>query len=72
MGLNVRRRLYERASLTTELCETKTWSMAVEERKRLNIMEMRCLMSICGLVLMVQMKNEVMRRRTGVTRGLAS
>ena len=43
--------------------------MEVAEKKRLNVMEMKCLRSVCGVTRMNRVRNEV-RRRTGVTKEL--
>ena len=51
------------------LYEDKTWSMAVTKKKSLNVMEMRCMGNICGLICMDQVRNEV-QRRTGTLREL--
>ena len=44
--------------------------MAVAEKKRLNVMEMRYLRSMCRVTRIDRVRNEV-QRRTGVTRELA-
>ena len=46
--------------------------MSVAEKKRLNVMAMRCLRSMCGVTCMDRVKSDEVRRRTGVTRELAS
>ena len=46
--MNVRRRLYEGVAVPAALYGAETWSMAVAEKKRLNVMEMMCLRSMCG------------------------
>ncbi len=48
-----------------------TWNMRAAERRRLNVMEMKCLRSICGVTQMDQVRNDVVLRRTGVVRKLA-
>ena len=42
MGMNVKRRLYEGVAVPTALYGTETWRMVVAEKKRLNVMEMKC------------------------------
>ena len=49
----------------------ETWNMEAAERRILNVMEMRCLRSMCGITRMDQVRNEEVRRRTGVIRELA-
>ena len=55
----------------TALYGAETWNMRAAERKKLNVREMRCLRSMCGVTWMDRVRNEEVRRRTGVTRQLA-
>ena len=48
-------------SFLTHIC-----NMAVAEKKRLDVMQMRCLRSMCGVTHMDQVRNEEVQRRTGV------
>ena len=48
--MNVKRRLYEGIAVPTALYGTETWSMAVAEKKILNVMDMRCLKSMCRVM----------------------
>ena len=57
MGINGKGRLYEGVVVPTALYEAETWSMGVVE-KTLNVMEMRCMRSKCGVVLMERVRNE--------------
>ena len=41
------------------LCGAETWSMAVAEKKYLNVMEIRCMRSICGVMHKDQVRNEL-------------
>ena len=70
-GMNVKRRLYEGVAVPTALYEDEKWSMGVAEKKRLNVMEMRCQKSTSGITCMDRVRNEEVQRRTGVTRELA-
>ena len=45
--------------------------MRVAEKRRLNVMEMRCLRSMCGVTRRDRVRNEEVRRRTGVGQELA-
>ena len=67
MAMYVKRGLYEGVAVLTGRYGVETWSMAVAEKKRLNVMMMRCLRNICGVTCMEQVRNEVWRR-TGVMR----
>ncbi len=42
-------RLYGDIRVTTALYRAETWSMGAAERRRLNVMEIRCLRSMCGV-----------------------
>ena len=42
MGCNVKRELYEGVAVQTALYGAEIWSTGVAEKKRLNVMEMRC------------------------------
>ena len=46
MRMNVKIKLYEE-SVSAALCVAEIWSMAVVEKKRVNVMEMR---SMCGVM----------------------
>ncbi len=48
LGMNAKRRLYEGVVVLTELYGAETWNVGAAER-RLNVMEMRCLRSMCGV-----------------------
>ncbi len=45
--------------------------MGVTEKRRLNVMEMMCLRSMCEVTLMDRVRNEEVRRRSGDARELA-
>ncbi len=57
--------------LPTALYGAETWNMGRAERKRLNVMEMNCLRSMCGVTRMDRVRNEEVRKRTGVVKELA-
>ncbi len=71
LGMSAKRRLYEGVVLPTVLYGAETWNMGAAERKRLNVMEMRGLRSMCGVTRMDRMRNEEVRRRTGFVKELA-
>ena len=53
------------------LYEAETWSIAVAEKKRLNVIKMRCLSSVCRVTRMDRVRNEEVRRRASVAKELA-
>ena len=72
LRMNAKRRLYEGVVVPTALYGAETWNMGVLERKRLNVMEMRCLRSMCGVTRMDRVRNEEVRRRTGVLQEMSA
>ncbi len=54
LGMNAKKRLSERVVVPTVLYRAETW------RVRDNVMEMRCLRSICGFTQMDEVRNEMM------------
>ena len=71
LHMKVKRKLYEGIVVPTALYGAETWSMGTAEKRRLNVLEMRCLRSMCGVTRRDRIRNEEIRRRTGVPRGLA-
>ncbi len=49
LGISAKRRLYEGVVVPTLLYGAETWNMGAVERKGFNVMEMRCLRSMCGV-----------------------
>ncbi len=45
-GMNAKRRLYEGVLVSTALYGAETWNMLAAQRRRLNVMEMRCLRTV--------------------------
>ena len=51
---------------------SESWRMKVTERRKLNLLEMKCLRSMTGVSQLERVRNEVVRARTGVRRELAA
>ena len=68
MRMNVKRRLYEGVAVFSALNGAEIWSMAVAEKKRLNLMKMRCLRNVCRVTCTDKVRNEELQRRTSVMR----
>ena len=66
LGMGVKRRLYESVVVPTALYAAETWGMKTADRQRLDVLEMRCLRSMCGVTRWDRLRNEEVRRRTGV------
>ena len=71
LGMKAKRLLYEGVVVPTALYAAETWGLRAAERRRLDVMEMRCLRSMCGVSRMDRLRNEEVRRRTGVMGELA-
>ena len=71
LRMDAKRKLYEGIAVPTALYGVETWNMSVKDRRKLNVMEMRCLRSMCGVTRRDRIRNEEIRRRTGVTRELS-
>ena len=66
LGMEVKRGLYESVIVPTALYAAETWGMKSADKKRLDVMEMRCLRSMCGVTRWDRLRNEEIRRRSGV------
>ena len=64
--MEVKRGLYESIIVPTALYGAETWGMKAADKKRLNVMEMKCLRNMCGITIWDRLHNETIRRRTGV------
>ena len=71
LGMNVKRELYERIIMPVVLYGAETWGLREAERQKLNVFEMRCLRSMAGVTRFDRIRNEEVRRRTGVEDELA-
>ena len=58
MKLGVKRELYERIVVPTVMYGLEAWAMRVEERNKLDVTEMNCLRSMCGVTRMDRWRNE--------------
>ncbi len=67
LGMSAKRRLYEGVGVPTALFGAETWNMVAAER-RMNLMKMRCLRSMCRVTRMDRVRNEEVRKRTGVVK----
>ena len=71
LGMSAKRRLYEGVIVPTVLYGAETWGLRVAEKRRLNVLEMKCLRSMSGVTRLDRIRNEEVRRRTGVVSELA-
>ena len=66
LGMTVKRGLYNSVIVPTALYAAETWAMRAADKKRLDVMEMKCLRSMCGVTRWDRLRNEEIRRRSGV------
>ena len=52
--------------MLTALYGAETWGLKAADKKRLNVMEMKCLRTMCGVTIWDRQTNDTIRRRTGV------
>ena len=71
VGMNAKRTLYESVIVPTVIYGGESWGLTVKERRRLDVMEMNCLRSMCGVTRRDRVRNEEVRRRVGVKRSLS-
>ena len=63
--------LYEGVILPTALCGAEACCMRIAERRKVNVLEMKCLRVLVGVSRMDRVRNEV-GRRAGIERELES
>ena len=52
----------------TALYGAEAWGMRSNERRKVNVLEMKCLRSLVGVSRMDKIRNEEVRRRAGIAR----
>ena len=70
MEINSKKCLHEGVIVPTALYGAEAWGMRNAERRKVNVLEMKCLRSLVGCHQPVG--NEEVRRRAGIERELAS
>ena len=71
-GIKAKKCLYEGVIVPTALYGAEACGMRSAERRKVNVLEMRCLRSFVGVSRMDRVRNEEVRRRAGIKRELAS
>ena len=72
LGIKAKKCLYEGVIVPSALYGAEAWGMKSAERRKVNVLEMKCLISIDGVSRMDTVRNEEVRRRAGIERELAS
>ena len=72
MGIMANKCQYEGVIASTALYGAEAWGMRSTERRKVNVLEMKCLRSFVGASRMDGVRNEEVRSRAGIERELAS
>ena len=71
-GIKAKKFLYEGVIVPTALYGAEAWCMRSAKRRKVNVLEMKCLRSLVGVSRMDRVRNEEVRRRAGIEMELAS
>ena len=73
LGIKAKKCLHEGVIVPTALYEAEAWGLRSDDEKRkVNILEMKRLRSLVGVSRMDRVRNEEVRRKAGIERELAS
>ena len=73
LGIKAKKCLHEGVQpVPTALCGAEAWGMRTAERRKVNVLEMKCLRSLVGASRMDRVWNEEVRWRAGIERELTS
>ena len=72
LGINAKKCLYLGIIVPTALYGAEAWNMRRAGRRKVNVLEMKCLRNLVGVSRMDRVRNEEVRRRAGIERKLAS
>ena len=72
LGIKTKKCIYEGVIVPTALYGAEAWGMRSAERRKVNVLEMKCLRTLVRVSLMDRVRNEEVRRRAGIERELAS
>ena len=71
-GIQAKKCLYEGVIVPTALYGAQTWAMKSAKRRKVYLLEMKCLRSLVGVSRIDRVGNEEVRRRAEIERELAS
>ena len=72
LGINASKCLYEIVIVPTALNGADAWGKRSVERRKVNVLEMKCLRSLVGVSRIDRVRNEEVYKRAGIERELAS
>ena len=65
-GIKAKKCLCEGVIVPTALYRADAWGIRSAERRKVNVLEMKCLRSLVGVSRMDRVRNEEVRRRAGI------
>ena len=71
-GIKAKKCLYEGVIVPTALYRTEAWGMRSTERRKVNVLEMKCFRSLVGVSRMDRVGNVEVRSKAGIQGELAS
>ena len=71
LSMKGKRAMYQGIVVPTVLYGAETWGTSVRDRKRLDVTEMNCLRSTCGVNRRDRVRNKEVRRRVGIQETLS-
>ena len=72
LGIKAKKRLYEGVIVPMALNGAAAWGVRSAERRKVNVLETKCLRSLVGVSRMDRVRNEEVHRRPGIERELAT
>ena len=72
LGIKAKKCLSKEVIVPMALYGAEAWGMRSVERRKVNVLEMKCLRSLVGVSWMDRVRNEEVRRRAGIEMELAS
>ena len=72
LGIKAKKCLFEGVIVPTALYLAEAWGMRSAERRKVNVLEMKCFKSLVGVSRMDRVRNEEVRRRAGIDNELTS
>ena len=71
LGLKAKKCPYEGIIVPTALYGDEAWGMRSAERRKVNVLEMKCFRSLVGVLRMDRVRNEEVRKRAGIEKGVS-
>ena len=68
MGINENKSLCKGVLVPTALHGAEMWGMRSDERRKVNVLQMKCLRNLVGVSRVDRVRNEEMRRKAGEER----